>query len=929
MKHRVIRNVRGGFLLSLLFVMSAGGVAAAASVGVAEAWVRHYHNVISNSHDVASSVVRDSTGNIIVAGHTDDGAGRNGLVFKYSGADGSLLWHLRYNSPANTDNAIFAVAVAPNDNVVVAGRSFNGEDYDYYTAKYSAAGALLWARGYDGPSDDEALAVATDASGNVVVTGGSSQDVSRNDDDGLIRYDYYTAKYAAADGALLWERRYNGPGNGRDRARAVAVDQSDNVVVTGSSVGATDADYYTAKYAGADGGVLWERRYNGPADSVDSAVALALDASGNVVVTGHSRGTNGLLDYYTAKYAVADGALLWEHRYNGPANLEDSAQAVAVDGSGNVVVSGYSLDSWYVTASYTVKYAAADGALLWERRYSAPASRADIAQAVAVDESGNVMVTGYSYNEDNNADFFAAKYAAADGAVLWERGYDGPTNGEDRPAALIVDANGNAVITGSSASGPDPDVYTAKYAAGDGALLWEQRYTGRSLDVGVGECVAVDGSGNVIVTGSSEGNDSPFDYYTAKYSPNGALLWEQRYDSPGHGYDLVRAMALDPDGNPVVTGYSQGEPAFDIYTVKYAASDGAVLWEHRYDGPGHWDDRPDALVVDGSGNVIVSGLTTVLGGAYASYIARYAAADGALQWDRTNSGTAAVAVDAGGNVIVAGSQTVKYAAVNGAVLWSRPFNGGAVAVKVDDNGNVVVTGGAQGYDTVKYAAADGAVLWEKHYLAGAGPRALALDAEGNAIVIGFKGPEVVTVKHASADGALLREWRAIISASGYAVAVDETGNVVVAGFSSDWPDHDYFVAKYAAGDGALLWEQFYDGPAHASDRVMNRSGLALGPNGMVVITGVADGPYGGSYGYGITTVVYREGLAPISIALLPGAVRLHINGEPGGSYKVQRASALAGPWETIATPTAPPNGLIEYMDADPLPGSAFYRTAQP
>jgi len=113
--------------------------------------------------------------------------------------------------------------------------------------------------------------VAVDASGNVVVTGFSVYS------SGI--YENYTAKYAAANGALLWEKRYNGGG------QAVAVDANGDVVVTGTS----DHDYYTAKYAAADGALLWEKSYNGPANRDDRANAVAVDASGNVVVTGLPR----------------------------------------------------------------------------------------------------------------------------------------------------------------------------------------------------------------------------------------------------------------------------------------------------------------------------------------------------------------------------------------------------------------------------------------------------------------------------------------------------------------------------------------------------------------------------------------------------------------------------------------------------------------
>src|SRR5882672_9947091 len=91
----------------------------------------------------------------------------------------------------------------------------------------------------------------------------------------------------------------------------------------------TGKDMLTIKYSGADGSVLWQKRYNGPANIDDQPQALAVDGNGNGVGTGSSLGSFDSLgnlnaDYYTAKYAAADGALLWEKRYNGPGNEYDS-----------------------------------------------------------------------------------------------------------------------------------------------------------------------------------------------------------------------------------------------------------------------------------------------------------------------------------------------------------------------------------------------------------------------------------------------------------------------------------------------------------------------------------------------------------------------------------------------------------------------------
>ena len=428
-------------------------------------------------------------------------------------------------------------------------------------------GTQLWATTSNIINFDHAYAVAVDASGNVIVTGYSIGS-------GLGTSDYYTAKYAAADGTILWEKLYNGTGNYRDIASAVTLDGSGNVVVTGSSTGSgsSGTDYYTAKYAAADGGLLWEKRYNGPGSGNDIPYAVAVDASNNVIVTGESIGSGlGNSDYYTAKYAAADGALLWEKRYNnGPGNPVDTPRAIAIDASGNVIVTGTSNNDYY-----TAKYATANGSLLWEKRYNGTANGPDLAYAAAVDAGGNVIVTGYSSGSGSALDCYTAKYATMDGPLLWEKRYNGTANGTDLAYAMAVDASGNVVVTGSSFGGSSGyDYYTAKYAAMDGTLLWEKRYNGPANGHDNARAVVVDENANVIVTGSSYGGSSGYDYYTAKYAAmDGTLLWEKRYKGPDDNFDAMedfKQLALTPDGGVVVTGISSKNGHPNYATVRYS-----------------------------------------------------------------------------------------------------------------------------------------------------------------------------------------------------------------------------------------------------------------------------------------------------------------------------------------------------------------------
>ena len=107
--------------------------------------------------------------------------------------------------------------------------------------------------------------------------------------------------------AQQWVARYNGPGNGSDFAHSIAVDGSGNVYVTGWSKGSGSYDdYCTIKY-NSSGVQQWVARYNGPGNGLDEAFSIALDGSGNVYVTGWSIGSGTNYDYCTIKYSQGVG----------------------------------------------------------------------------------------------------------------------------------------------------------------------------------------------------------------------------------------------------------------------------------------------------------------------------------------------------------------------------------------------------------------------------------------------------------------------------------------------------------------------------------------------------------------------------------------------------------------------------------------------
>jgi uncharacterized delta-60 repeat protein len=416
-----------------------------------------------------------------------------------------------------------------------------------------------------------------------------------------------------------WVQRYNGPGNSHDYAYALAVDASNAVLVAGSvTVGGLAYDYRTIKYSSA-GVPLWTNDYHGPAlYRDDSPTALAVDGSNNVIVTGYSNGggSGRFVDYATIKYS-STGVPLWTNRYDGPTNRDDQAQAVVVDGSNCVIVTGHSESGPSDHDYVTIKYSSA-GTPLWTNRYSGPGNGYDYANALAVDSSNSVIVAGASYGSGSSWDCTTLKYSSA-GVPLWTNRYNGPGNSSDQALSVAVDRSDNVIVTGASArSNALPlnfDYATIKYSS-TGTPLWTNRYNGPGNSDDEACVVAVDRSNNVIVTGYSIGNASSNDYATVKYSSVGVPLWTNRYNGPGNSLDRARAVALDGSNNVIVTGDSTGSAGTTDYaTVKYSSA-GVPLWTNRYNGPGNSSDQAVAVALDRGGNVIVTGYSTGSGSGY-------------------------------------------------------------------------------------------------------------------------------------------------------------------------------------------------------------------------------------------------------------------------------------------------------------------------
>jgi hypothetical protein len=396
---------------------------------------------------------------------------------------------------------------------------------------------------------------------------------------------------------------------------------------------------------------LWSQRF-GDTD-FDFGWCISVEASGDFVASGDFAGTvdfggggltsAGSSDFFVARYNGA-GDHVWSKRFGGTGF--DAAEDVAVDDSGNV----------YVTGSF----------------------------------SGTIDLGGGPLVSNGGSDIFVAKLDAA-GAHIWSQSFG--DNIADMGLGISADTSG-VVVTGHfagtvdfgggglSSAGGSQDIFVARFAS-DGTHRWSKQAGSTGEDNGT--AVSFDPWGNVFVTGFFNGavdfgagplNSSGMrDIFLVKYDPDGVHLLSRRFGGTDH--DGGFCLGVDGGGNIVVTGYFDETADFgggpltsaggaDIFVARYS-SVAVHIWSHRFGGPeadvgtGVYVDAADNVFLTGhfSGTVDFGGGGLTSAGFIDIFLARFDEF-GVHSWSERFGGTShdiggEVAADASGDVCLSGS----------------------------------------------------------------------------------------------------------------------------------------------------------------------------------------------------------------------------------------------------------------------------------
>ncbi|MBI3509522.1 MAG: T9SS type A sorting domain-containing protein [Bacteroidetes bacterium] len=398
----------------------------------------------------------------------------------------------------------------------MAGATYNtaNGNYDMLVAKVSPAGALVWARSFNGAGngDDDAADVRIDANGNVYITGSVYQNAADSNDAIIRKYD--------SNGNLLWSQIYNGASSHNDGTVNLVLTTNFVYAVGSTYAGSTNNyDFLALKYSTA-GTFQWAGTWN-DANLNDGGVRATVN-NNFLTVAGAAQTTSLKYKYAVVKFRVSDGLVQNSHTSGGNQAIAfDKITDLQEDASENIYVTGGVMNSGQGFDYRTEKL---DSALTqqWAVTYNGAANLDDIASGIYLDSLNNVIVTGFSTTTSQGKNYVTIKYDNS-GNQQWVSSFNGAANGNDSATAIAVKGTDRIYVTGYSFNGTTNDYYTLRYD-GNGNLVWQINFNSIVNGNDQATDIANDVPGVIWVVGQTAADSGKFQYTTVRYIEKGVTL---------------------------------------------------------------------------------------------------------------------------------------------------------------------------------------------------------------------------------------------------------------------------------------------------------------------------------------------------------------------------------------------------------------------
>ncbi len=459
-----------------------------------------------------------------------------------------------------------------------------------------------WVTAISGPSNENIADLAGNAAGNTYVTGkfGSQQSMFGSialTGDGL--GDIFVAKQNA-NGQYLWATKAGNPSSGNDQGLGVATDAAGNVFITGYFEGtaqfgtqtltsAGGYDVFIAKLDGNNGQFLWAQQRGG--SGYDQGKAITIDSNGNVLVSGGSNAVSGsdAPVVFVSKFTT-DGTELWSSTATGA--MTGTLFSIAVDGAGDVYAAGrfngtaeFSTGTLVSTASLApVVYSNSSNALitkldrdghwLWARQVAGDTS--GLVRGATIGPDGQLYVSGQfegTINFDSNSltsfgstDGFVARVSAATGSVDWARRVGGREL--DLVPDIKVDPQGNIVAVGTFRDTADfgPEMLTTDGGV-ENAFMTKLNSSGTFLETHRLVTGTFSGNMNIVVPVAGLSIDSAGNLYIGGWFAGGTVQFPQQSLSGNYSTGYVVRLP-----SSAATKFFVVDDSYSDRTYQYAAS---------------------------------------------------------------------------------------------------------------------------------------------------------------------------------------------------------------------------------------------------------------------------------------------------------------------------------------------------------------------